>query len=78
MAANNDINIDSIIERLLEVKGSRSSRHVQLTEQEIRTLCQKAREIFACQPILLELEAPIKICGKFYIFLKYILFLKKY
>lgn len=60
-----DINVDNIIERLLEVKGSRSSKHVQLTEVEIRSLCQKAREIFSCQPILLELEAPIKICGMF-------------
>lgn len=61
-----EVNVDSIIERLLEVKGSRSSKHVQLTEQEIRSLCQRAREIFSCQPILLELEAPIKICGKLY------------
>ena len=58
-----EINIDDIIERLLEVHGNRSSKHVQLTEQEIRSLCQRAREIFSCQPILLELEAPIKICG---------------
>ena len=32
-------------------------------ESEIRTLCVRAREIFMSQPILLELEAPIKICG---------------
>jgi len=61
--ADDDFDVDNIIERLLEVKGSRSSKHVQLTEQEIRSLCQRAREIFHHQPILLELEAPIKICG---------------
>jgi serine/threonine-protein phosphatase PP1 catalytic subunit len=27
-------------------------------------LCTKSREIFISQPNLLELEAPIKICGK--------------
>lgn len=27
-------------------------------------LCVKARDIFMQQPILLELEAPIKICGE--------------
>lgn len=33
-------------------------------EGEIKMLCVKARDIFMQQPILLELEAPIKICGK--------------
>ena len=28
-------------------------------------MCLKSREIFLSQPILLELEAPLKICGKF-------------
>jgi len=36
---------------------------VQLSESEIRSLCLKSREIFLSQPILLELEAPLKICG---------------
>lgn len=47
------------------VKGSRPGKNVQLTEGEIRGLCLKSREIFLSQPILLELEAPLKICGKF-------------
>ena len=34
-----------------------------MTENEIKWLCNKSREIFLSQPILLELEAPIKICG---------------
>jgi serine/threonine-protein phosphatase PP1 catalytic subunit len=58
-----DVDVDAIIERLLEVRGSRPGKQVQLAEHEIRFLCQKAREIFMSQPILLELEAPIKICG---------------
>ncbi len=35
-----------------------------MTEAEVRGLCLKSREIFLQQPILLELEAPLKICGK--------------
>ena len=62
MADQNDVDLDSIIERLLEVRGSRPGKQVQLLEAEIRHLCQKAREIFISQPILLELEAPIKVC----------------
>lgn len=43
---------------------SRPGKQVNLTEQEVRGLCIKARDIFINQPILLELEAPIKICGR--------------
>lgn len=45
------------------VRGNRPGKPVQLAEYEIKYLCAKAREIFINQPILLELEAPIKICG---------------
>lgn len=59
-----DIDIDQVIARLLEVRGARPGKQVQLAEYEIKFLCTKAREIFINQPILLELEAPIKICGR--------------
>ena len=49
---------------LFLVRGSRPGKNVQLTESEIRGLCLKSREIFLSQPILLELEAPLKICGE--------------
>merc|ERR1712012_1350430 len=58
-----EINIDNIIQRLLEVRGSRPGKTVQMTEAEVRGLCLKSRELFLQQPILLELEAPLKICG---------------
>ena len=50
------------------VRGSRPGKNVQLSENEIRGLCLKSREIFLSQPILLELEAPLKICGKIEIY----------
>ena len=46
------------------VRGSRPGKTVQMTESEVRGLCLKSREIFLQQPILLELEAPLKICGE--------------
>ena len=61
--ATPELDIDSVIERLLEVRGSRPGKQVNLAEHEVRALCLKAREIFMSQPVLLELEAPIKICG---------------
>nr|XP_040232590.2 serine/threonine-protein phosphatase alpha-2 isoform isoform X1 [Anopheles coluzzii] len=56
-------NIDHLIAMLLEVRGARPGKNVQLSETDIRLLCLKSREIFLSQPILLELEAPLKICG---------------
>ena len=55
--------LDDIISRLLAGRAARPGKQVQLTEQEMRQLCGTAREIFMSQPNLLELEAPIKICG---------------
>ncbi|EEB07451.1 serine/threonine protein phosphatase Sds21 [Schizosaccharomyces japonicus yFS275] len=55
--------VDTIIEKLLKVRNNKPGKQVQLADSEIRFLCSKAREIFLEQPILLELEAPLKICG---------------
>jgi serine/threonine-protein phosphatase PP1 catalytic subunit len=57
------LNIDGIIQRLLEFRGAKPNKSVHLNENEVRGLCLKSREIFLSQPILLELEAPLKICG---------------
>ena len=62
-SSNEPLNVDSIIAQLLEVRGSRPGKQVNLRESDIRGLCTSAREIFMNQPVLLELEAPIKICG---------------
>ncbi|XP_062084843.1 serine/threonine-protein phosphatase PP1 [Humulus lupulus] len=52
--------LDDILRRLLEGKGG---KQVQLSEGEIRQLCVNARQVFLSQPNLLELHAPIRICG---------------
>ena len=67
MADLGDVDVDNIIEQLLTVRGARPGRQVNLTEAEIRWLCIKSKEIFSQQPVLLELEAPIKICGNIFI-----------
>ncbi|XP_038723335.1 serine/threonine-protein phosphatase PP1 isozyme 3-like [Tripterygium wilfordii] len=54
--------LDGLINRMLEGRG-RPGKQVQLSEGEIRQLCITSRTIFLKQPNLLELEAPIKICG---------------
>lgn len=56
--------LEDIIKRLLVAKNGRTTKRVQLTEEEIQQLCKTSKKIFTSQPNLLELEAPIKICGK--------------
>ncbi len=55
-----NIEVDKIIAKLLACTNGKEAK---LTENDIRGLCYEAREIFMDQPILLELTAPIKICG---------------
>lgn len=54
---------DAIVDKLLGVRGARPGKQVDMSEAEIKMLCVRSREILINQPMLLELEAPIKICG---------------
>lgn len=56
-------NLDSIIQQLLAVRGTKPGKQVTLPTEEIVWLCTEARKVFISQPVLLELAAPIKICG---------------
>ena len=58
-----DYDVDEIINKLLQSRKYKPGYKVQLEENEIKWLCYKSRDIFMSQPILLELEAPINICG---------------
>ena len=53
------------------VRGCRLGKIVQMTEDEVRSLCLKSREIFLNQSILLQLEASLKICGTFLLFYRF-------
>lgn len=59
--------IDDIISRLTAVRSSKPGKMVQLSESEIRGLCFSSRQIFLSQPVLLELKAPLKILGKYFV-----------
>ena len=59
----NEINVDDIITKLLQARTYKPNKQISLTEQEIKWLCYTSEDIFMSQPMLLELEAPIKICG---------------
>jgi len=57
-----EANVDSIIERLRAVHRKKD-KIVNLSEQEIIYLCKESQAIFERQPSLLEIKAPVKICG---------------
>jgi serine/threonine-protein phosphatase PP1 catalytic subunit len=57
------VDIESIIQRLVTWKEKQNKEGSGLSELEIKALCVQSREIFMSQPMLLELQAPIKIVG---------------
>ena len=58
-----EFSLENIINSLLSVRGAKPGKEVNLQEEHIIALCRKSRDLFLSQPILLELEAPLKICG---------------
>jgi serine/threonine-protein phosphatase PP1 catalytic subunit len=62
--ASSDVELNKIIEKLLSVRSQKVQKGVNLTETEIKNIISKAIEVIMTQPMVLELEAPIKVCGK--------------
>ena len=58
-----DVDVDKLIDKLLAAKHNKSQKQINIPENDILALCQQAKDIFINQPILLELEAPLKVCG---------------
>jgi len=58
------LEVDRFMSQLLEARNCRpSGKQDQLKEAEICALCIRSRDIFMDQPMFLELEVPLKICG---------------
>ena len=55
--------LDGIISNLISAKNSKAGTPVSLGANDCIQLCNQARGILLGQPMLLELGAPIKICG---------------
>ena len=58
-----DKQVEEIIKKLLVVKGEKPGKKINLLEKEIFYLIEKSREIFISQPMVLEICAPLNICG---------------
>lgn len=57
------VNIDLLIEKLLAAKDNRGAKQVRIKEEDIKYICKTSQEIIKQQPTLLEITAPIKVCG---------------
>ena len=57
------MNVDSLIDKLLSVKGNKPGKQVDLKEEEIKFLIDKSLPIIKEQKMLVELEAPLHVCG---------------
>ena len=55
--------VDSAIKSLLSVRNMAPGTEVNLTEELIVKIVKAGREIFMSQPMLIEVHAPINICG---------------
>lgn len=55
--------LDDVIERLLDEESIISNKRIHLELAEIKMLIMKSRELFLSQPMLLEINAPLTICG---------------
>lgn len=58
-----ELMIDGIIAKLLAASYN-SSNQADLLPSEIELLCVKSSEVFLSQPMLLEIEAPVNVCGE--------------
>jgi len=57
------IDVSDIIQRLLAPRNLQPGSKVDLKQYEVKWLIDKSREIFINQPVLLDLEAPLKVVG---------------
>mmetsp|Transcript_99439 Transcript_99439/g.257015 ORF Transcript_99439/g.257015 Transcript_99439/m.257015 type:complete len:304 (+) Transcript_99439:140-1051(+) len=63
MKKTEDLQVDEVIDKCLEAKGAKPGKLVQIAEGQLKALCGAARDTFLSQSALIELEAPLKICG---------------
>jgi serine/threonine-protein phosphatase PP1 catalytic subunit len=62
MKDNND-DVDVILKQLLVARNEKPNKEIPLKESSIRYLCNLTKQILISQPVYLELEAPLNVCG---------------
>mmetsp|Transcript_152749 Transcript_152749/g.281220 ORF Transcript_152749/g.281220 Transcript_152749/m.281220 type:complete len:315 (+) Transcript_152749:69-1013(+) len=64
MKSTVNLDVDAVIEQCLAARGSKpGTKPIKTSQDQLTALCREAREVFMSQDALLELEAPLQICG---------------
>ena len=63
MIQEHELKVDEIIKTLLEVRTAKPGKMVKLQEQDILGLIRTVKSVFLEQPMLVEVSAPVKVCG---------------
>jgi len=63
MKKKEEFDIDQLIDSLLESRGCKPGKLVNTSEAQLKGLCNQTREVLLSQSALIELEAPLKVCG---------------
>ena len=58
-----ELDVDLIIKKLTDARMKPSGTEINLDENQIVLLIDEVIKVFLSQPILLELDVPINICG---------------
>jgi len=56
------LDVDAVIDQCLDAKGKPGAT-VEISAGQMKALCSAAQEVFMGQSALLEVDAPIKVCG---------------
>lgn len=63
MKKEKEQNVDDILKQLLLARNDKPNKEICLNEASIKYLCAQTKAILMSQPVYLELEAPLNICG---------------
>jgi serine/threonine-protein phosphatase PP1 catalytic subunit len=58
-----ELDLDSVLTKCLEARSGKPGKMVSIPEGQLKALCTTVRDTFSQQSPLVELEAPMKICG---------------
>ncbi|CAJ0587010.1 unnamed protein product, partial [Mesorhabditis spiculigera] len=57
------LDVDGLLNRMLAVGRPTTGMTLTVPEEELITLCKMAKDMFMSQPVFIEIDPPVRICG---------------